>query len=239
MNTIKIIAFSLIPLLIFILAVSLWTKRIKKNSKIQQRKNLFDGIDLIESIFCGIISFIPVFFFSYLLSGVFVNIKSDYFRIVCNSFILSSFIEEGIRFLVFLLVLIINQNLRYKDQKKSKEEFAFSGILICGVSGFTFGAFENIIYGISSPSIVIIRLVTAVLLHGACGVIIGNAVFQKKGDFSRVNLIQGLLLAWSCHGVYNMFCQLPGLYWISILALVLLIWSTILIFKEQKQNLTF
>ena len=233
MNTFKIVAFSIIPLFIFVLGVFVFKKLLSK--RLKRDIKLINGISLVEGVFFGIISFVPVFIFSYLLSSVFTNIKSRYFQIVFNSFILSSFVEEGIRLLIIILICNISKKFCYKD--KTKEEFVFSGIIICGVVGFTFGAFENIIYGISSQKIIIARLLTAVLLHGACGIVIGNAVFQKENNPLQGSYIKGLLLAWGCHGVYNMFCQIAGLYWISILALILLLWSTFLIIKEQKQSL--
>jgi hypothetical protein len=76
------------------------------------------------------------------------------------------------------------------------------------VAGFGFAVLESAVYGASNPGILLPRMFTASLLHGACGSRVGFslAMFPK----TPVQAVFRFLTAVVIHGVYDFMLETPG-----------------------------
>jgi RsiW-degrading membrane proteinase PrsW (M82 family) len=91
------------------------------------------------------------------------------------------------------------------------------------VAGFGFAVLESAVYGASDPGILLPRMFTAALLHGACGTRVGFALamFPK----TPVQAVFRFLTAVVIHGVYNFMLETPG--WLPLAAAVLIALSAL------------
>jgi RsiW-degrading membrane proteinase PrsW (M82 family) len=105
------------------------------------------------------------------------------------------------------------------------------------VAGLGFAILENAVYGASNPGIVLLRMFTATLLHGACGSRVGFALamFPQKPARAVLRFLTAVVI----HGVYNFMLETPG--WLPTAAAILiavsaLASSVLTIRTEMKQN---
>jgi RsiW-degrading membrane proteinase PrsW (M82 family) len=77
------------------------------------------------------------------------------------------------------------------------------------VSGLGFAMMESAIYGISDLKIILFRVFTATLLHGACGIRAGAAFFTARKH--PVHAILIFISAVLIHGAYNLIIVSPAL----------------------------
>jgi hypothetical protein len=78
------------------------------------------------------------------------------------------------------------------------------------ISGFTFAAVETIFFTMTNPDSGIIRAISAVPLHGACGIKAANAVLSGKRS-PGLSLLS-IVFAIALHGIYNFLVQRGGLF---------------------------
>jgi hypothetical protein len=78
------------------------------------------------------------------------------------------------------------------------------------ISGFSFAAIETIFFTMTNPDSGIIRAISAVPLHGACGIKAANAVLYGKRSPGLTLL--SVLFAIALHGTYNFLVQRGGLF---------------------------
>jgi len=117
-----------------------------------------------------------------------------------KSFIFSSFTEEFAKFIPLYMIL-------YKKYQKEDLKVILTIALI---SGFTFATIENSLYIIDfGHSVLLLRLLSATLLHSITAGIIGIYLMDAKNQTTlaktQQNIIIGLLLVVSLHGLYNFF----------------------------------
>jgi hypothetical protein len=78
------------------------------------------------------------------------------------------------------------------------------------ISGFSFAAVETIFFTMTNPDSGIIRAISAVPLHGACGIKAANAVLNSKRS-PGLSLLS-IVFAIALHGTYNFLVQRGGLF---------------------------
>jgi len=108
-------------------------------------------------------------------------------------------VEEASRLLTLIPLIYAAIHLK-------KQETSFCAALGL-LSGLGFAAVENAAYGMSDINVTLIRILTAALLHGACGIRTGAAVF-----FIRLNPVKAIYLFISAiviHGAYNLIIISP------------------------------
>jgi hypothetical protein len=77
------------------------------------------------------------------------------------------------------------------------------------ISGFSFAAVETIFFTMTNPDSGIIRAISAVPLHGACGIKAANAVLNSRR--SPGLSLMSIIFAVALHGIYNFLVQRGGL----------------------------
>jgi RsiW-degrading membrane proteinase PrsW (M82 family) len=109
----------------------------------------------------------------------------------------------------------------------SSPEQPVSGAVMAGaiglVAGFGFAILEGAVPGAKDPINVLLRTVTAVPLHGACGFRVGSAAGMIREQPARA--IFRFLSAVVIHGVYNFMIIIPGS--LSTIAAVLIALSAL------------
>ncbi|HEX9745640.1 MAG TPA: PrsW family glutamic-type intramembrane protease [bacterium] len=154
----------------------------------------------------GGFSVIPIAVLGLVLEGTDLNFESfnKIHRIAFTSFITAGTIEEGVK---YLLAILITFNHKYFTEE-------YDGIYYAVAVSLGFAFVENIMYvlqGIGGGVLgtAIIRAFTAVPLHAACGVVLGYHLGMAKftNDRSRqiTILVKGLLAAIFFHGIYDFF----------------------------------
>ncbi|MGL4987135.1 MAG: PrsW family glutamic-type intramembrane protease [Treponemataceae bacterium] len=138
----------------------------------------------------GTLSFITLFFTPTFLQS--------FFGVVFQSFFLNAVIEESFK-LLFLITLF--------KQDYAKKDFLY----LVAIFGFALGGFETIAYALKTPSILFLRVVTAVILHGiTCG-LSGCFYYYHKNKLKK-NASTFFLFAIFIHGLYNFFSSFGSFF---------------------------
>ena len=153
---------------------------------------------------------------------------------IIRAMVFVGLVEEGSKFL-FLRGRVF-YNKRFTQP--------FDGIVHAVMIGMGFAVAENFLYVYSgSGGSLIMRMLTAVPAHAAFAVIMGYFVGEAKVFPSSAALynFMGLFFAIIAHGFYDYFLfvsNAPGLWWLSIIALVIILWMThhaILLQKAEEE----
>ena len=92
----------------------------------------------------------------------------------------------------------------------AKKYTTFQFVHCSVIAGLALGAFEAVVYMFLGSGSILLRLLTALVIHAACGGL--NGVFthqvQTKNYFSLAFLYSILI-----HGIHNFFAGLPGNFW--------------------------
>jgi hypothetical protein len=78
------------------------------------------------------------------------------------------------------------------------------------VSGFSFAAIETIFFTMTNIDSGLIRVISAVPLHGACGIRAGRAILDGKRSVGLSAL--SILFSVALHGIYNSLMQRGGFF---------------------------
>lgn len=194
----SIVVAGMLPVAAFLPVLFFLEKWHKKN--FPGGKRFTSGIySVFVFIIFSVFSVVPSYFIQYLilLSGFRLG---GFLGIVFDSFVSSALVEELVRFVfIFFGVKTVLRRKRLKN---------YSLVLLSTLSGLIFGSIENILYGIYSPQAIVLRIFTAVILHGVCGFLIGKYIILLLEDEKKEGVFF-LVLAWAGHGIYNFFIQLP------------------------------
>ncbi|MEL3906931.1 MAG: PrsW family intramembrane metalloprotease [Treponema sp.] len=130
--------------------------------------------------------------------------------LVFHSFIVSAFIEEGVKAGVF--VFLCNACPRLNRRETALNSLFITAVLF----GLIFSGFENIFYAIRYPHIHLIRLCSASVLHGGISVFY-RAVVQANTVEKQIRyVIEAIFL----HGAYNFFTALGGWFFLCAAAVL-------------------
>ena len=127
-------------------------------------------------------------------------------------FISIAFTEEFSRLLMLIILLGICNNFMSVIYDSIEKE-ATAGL----IAGFGFAVIEGAIFGLQGTGVLLLRVISAAPLHGACGFRIGSAISSFRS--SRLRALFHFFAAVAIHGIYNLMIILPGLP--SILAVLI------------------
>ncbi len=133
-----------------------------------------------------------------------------------SCFIKAALIEETIK----LCMVYWHSRIRYSSL--SDRMFLSSAVLV----GLSFAGFENVVYLLNNPSIVMLRFVTAVPLHVAATVLAASFFFARhersSGNIRSALSFLGII---GLHGLYNLCMALD--VWFLVPALVCLLFLVV------------
>jgi RsiW-degrading membrane proteinase PrsW (M82 family) len=185
------------------------------------------------AVLSGLLAVVPVVLIQqgigqlFLLSGV----AASYFF---TCFVSSSLVEESAKAGVLAAVF---------RKKVSFTVFCSAAML----AGLSFGGFEAVIYLFSGRGNTLLRLFTAVILHGFCTILSGFTVWMlnndksRKGESLRCRLSQAFpfVFAVFVHGLYNFFAGMSGgLWWFSLVCIVIAINQCVIYYRKLKSENT-
>jgi RsiW-degrading membrane proteinase PrsW (M82 family) len=173
-----------------------------------------------KSVAFGLFAVIPAAIFEYFLSGISMPF-SPVSNAFIQGFIVAGLVEESVKFF-FVKWFIFN--------KKEFDE-VLDGIVysICISLGFAF--IENLLYGYSDTTILLIRGFTSVPLHAAASGIMGYYIGISKCEGKGLHR-RGLFYAVLVHGAYDFFIFLGG--FMAIFSLLVLIVSVLVLLRFAK-----
>lgn len=140
-------------------------------------------------------------------------------RVAWTAFVTAGFVEEGLKYFVLRRFLF---RMPAFDERMDGIVYA-----ACVSLGFAFA--ENILYGLSARSALLLRAFTAVPMHamasGVMGYYIGLARLESDPAQAKKGMNRGLALAVLIHGSYDFFLFLGS--WASLLSLAVLVWALV------------
>ena len=187
---------------------------------------------LMLSVFFGILSFGLAVVIGLLLHRIALIETESMIDQLIRAMVFVGFVEEGSKF------LFLRGRVFYNKQFTQP----FDGIVHAVMIGMGFAVAENLLYVYNDAGgSLIARMVTAVPAHAAFAVIMGYFVGEAKVFPSSGSLynFMGLFFAAFAHGFYDYFLfvsSIPGLWWQSIVALVIILWMTYNAIKLQKEE---
>ncbi|GHU44609.1 hypothetical protein FACS1894190_16130 [Spirochaetia bacterium] len=144
--------------------------------------------------------------------------------------------EEGFRFLFLLALSAVLK-------KHSRPAAVGPPLLACGLTaGFAFAALETAIFAASAADMMVLRLITAAPLHGACGIrcaMAARSLFAPVGGGETVKPRKTggpLFYAIALHGFYDTLIVCGGLFTAAaaLFAITSLISGCLTIKNENK-----
>ena len=167
--------------------------------------------------------------------------RGDIGVVLFSVFIRISLIEESSRFLTLFCLFHFCPYARivppFSSVPLAERQAEHRGVSFFGtpsglVAGLGFAVGESIFYGLTDPGVVLLRLITAVPLHAACGARIGTALGVLRRAPLRASFL--IIAAVFIHGIYNFFILTPGIPWFlpAFIALTALI-SSILSLRHE------
>lgn len=201
---------------------------------------------LAAAFFAAAVSVVPVLVLQSIvhsfLDGIILN-RPEAVRILFNGFITAALTEESVKAAAFSLTAAVF--LKIRNARKVKNDLCtkrteesgrmeqpdahHAGIVIALFFGFVFGGFENIFYGLRYPTLQLLRLCSASLVHGALGVFYVRMIRAETKRKSAAVFIAAVCL----HGLYNFFILLGGLFILPAAAVIGIILSSSLRFASD------
>lgn len=136
-----------------------------------------------------------------------------------TAFFSSAFIEEGLKFAIFMLLIWRNKNFNEP----------VDGIVYCVFLSLGFAWVENIIYvfhpNLGGYETALVRGLLSVPGHGLFGVQMGYYLGLGKFSKKKQLPLYGFLAAYLCHSIYN-YCLLAehDFFWIPFWILEVWLW---------------
>ena len=95
------------------------------------------------------------------------------------------------------------------------------------VAGFGFAILENAAYGTVHTNVILLRLLAAAPLHGACGARIGSAavLFPKHPLQALLRFLTAIVI----HGIYNSMIVIPGIASIAAVFIALFSLASVIV----------
>ncbi len=175
------------------------------------KKDLFPEPNkaIASALALGFLIFIPHTFFFMFLGDFYYeiyydNYKDTHFINLIESFFAAAFIEESLKFLVFLFFVS-----KFNAFNEPMDAIVYGVCISLGFSLMETLDWTYIVYTDEGPDQALIeaqsRAWSSNTMHAACGILMGtllsNAFFQKKNNFLK--LILALFVPILLHGFYN------------------------------------
>lgn len=200
-------------------------------------KYQYKPVHFLLTLLAGATAFFPALILQDLLNFSFsARGKMELFYHV---FVRIAFTEELSRLLMLLIFFWLGGIIAKNDSDQPLSwTVVKKGAAVGLVAGLGFALVENTVYAASNTAVLLLRAITATLLHAACGSRVGTAaVMLRSNPFQAV---VRLLIAAVIHGIYNFMIILPGFPSIIaiLIALSALVTSILLIQNTPGKPLT-
>jgi RsiW-degrading membrane proteinase PrsW (M82 family) len=177
----------------------------------------FTFLRFMFSLLAGATAFFPALFLQGFFAGKSPLPLTGKWGLFGEIFIRTAFTEELSRLIMLLVLFLLFRRFGSGASGETTpadtatpapaNESAAAGAAGL-VAGFGFAILENAVYGASNPGIVLLRVFTATLLHGACGSRVGFALAMFPQNPTRA--LFRFFTAVIIHGVYNFMLITPG-----------------------------
>ncbi|CEM62145.1 PrsW family intramembrane metalloprotease [Treponema phagedenis] len=152
------------------------------------------------------------------------------------SFIQAALIEEGVKLIFFLFLFKLLSSAKrekFEDSLPAQQRVSIFQTLILAVFfGFSFGGLETIGYGVIFPNFVLVRALTAVLLHGGLSVFYLRIAIVKN----KMKQVLFFLIPFLLHGLYNFFIIIGSFFFIfSVLIIIFLLQKVFYYLSEYQE----
>jgi RsiW-degrading membrane proteinase PrsW (M82 family) len=176
----------------------------------------FTFLRFMVSLLAGAASFFPALFLQGIFAGKSLLPVTGKWGLFGEIFVRTAFTEELSRLILLFFLFWLFRRFGSRGPGETATEDAgpapTNASALMGaaglVAGFGFAILENAVYGASNPGIVLLRVFTTALLHGACGSRIGFALAMFPQ--SPVRAVFRFFTAVIIHGVYNFMLIIPG-----------------------------
>ncbi|MGP1529597.1 MAG: PrsW family glutamic-type intramembrane protease [Treponema sp.] len=138
------------------------------------------------------------------------TVKNHIVLTLMQHFLITSFTEESIKYLVLCIFIYLYLQKKYKNQK---EQSIYYYIAI--FFGLCFGCFETLSYSIRYTNTLFFRIFTTVILHGSLAAFYIPVILRKDGI-----LIVFFAIPVFLHGLYNLFSAMQGFFIYCSFALI-------------------
>ena len=189
---------------------------------------------LVKTFVLGIVCIGPLYPVAYLLASMTPLQSGPWVFAAYQAFVLAAIPEELLKFAV----------LRGYAARRPAFDEPMDGIVYGATAALGFAAFENALYVWDGGWVTaLLRAVTSVPMHAACGAILGTFVARSIfGGAGRRALWLGFLWATLAHGIYDFGLMAPvavwvrqaeqgiesaSIVWLMLLSLAVLIFSII------------
>jgi protease PrsW len=189
---------------------------------------------LKNSFLFGALSIIPAIIIELGFGALGIDENQGVLTTLVYAFLIVAVAEEMSKFFM----------LRKYVYKKASFNEPFDGIVYAVMVSMGFATVENIIYVLSSGiGTALLRMFTAVPLHGVCAIFMGYFVGKAKFSTNKTgNIILGLFLAVFIHGLYDFFLfqkNIPALCVFSFITLGVSIGLSFVAINKLQENSPF
>ena len=132
-------------------------------------------------------------------------------RIAYQAYFVAGFLEEGAKLAVVLFFVA----------RHSEFDEVADGMVYAMAASLGFAVIENALYLAGPPTVLLIRGITAVPLHGTAGGIMGFFVGMSRIE-GRGSSLTGLLAAVALHGTYDYFLFTGGAFGFAVIPLLII-----------------
>jgi RsiW-degrading membrane proteinase PrsW (M82 family) len=173
----------------------------------------------LNRFFFALLAGAAAFFPALILQGLLpVSLTPGRAALFYDFFVRIAFTEEISRLLMLFIFFLISSKLKPPAGPGQLSYNAVKmGTAVGLVVGLGFSILENATYAASDIRVLLLRVVTAAAIHGACGSRVGAAAVMFRSN--PIQALFRVFIATAIHGVYNIMVTIPG---ISSLAAVLL-----------------
>jgi len=199
---------------------------------LKNTKNTHSKALILKSIGMGVLSFFLALGIGLFLEE-YTNVEEgNMLQQAIRAVIFVGLVEEGSKFL-FLRGVI------FKSPYFSQP---FDGIVYAIMVGMGFAMAENLLYVyLGQGTSLIVRMMTAVPAHASFAVIMGYLIFEAKVFESSRMLFSSMALLFPAlaHGYYDYFlldASIPGLWWQSVVPLLVVIGITVQAIKQREKE---
>jgi len=160
---------------------------------------------VLIGIVAGILPVVPIMALQLVVFPAFRSLEVLLVTRLLSALILNGLIEESIKFLCLLLFL---------RKQKTRSNMVATG----AIAGLTLGSLEAVMYFAGGFEHIILRLMTAALIHTFCAMLSALCIDSFA---AKTKKIMPFILAVLVHGVYNFFAGFNGgFWWFSVAAIL-------------------